>query len=211
MNLQSDLQKGLLALGQEYSPVQQEKMLAYLQLLEKWNQHFNLTSIRDPDQMLPLHLLDSLSIAGFIHGKTLLDVGTGAGLPGIPLAICYPDIRVTLLDSNGKKIRFCRQAIMELGLTNVTAEQQRIEAISGQVAFDQITTRAFTSLPNMLKLLEPVMQAQTELLAMKGQLPADEIEEIRKQGFEVEIQQLHVPFVEAERHLLIIRNTQKVR
>ena len=180
-------------------------MLAYLQLLEKWNQHFNLTSIRDINQMLSLHLLDSLSIAGFIHAETLLDVGTGAGLPGIPLAICYPDMQVTLLDSNGKKIRFCRQAAMELGLTNVVAEQKRIEMLSSDPGFDQITTRAFTALPNMLNLLKSQIQQKTELLAMKGQLPADEIELVRQQGFDVKTVSLKVPFVDAERHLVIIR------
>ena len=144
MDLASDLSKGLRALGLNCSGQQQQLLLNYLQLLDKWNQHFNLTAVRDVRQMLRVHLLDSLSIAGFVHGQHLLDVGTGAGLPGIPLAICFPDMKIILLDSNGKKIRFCRQAIMELGLENVSALQQRIETFPAETEIDQITTRAFT-------------------------------------------------------------------
>lgn len=205
MDLASDLDRGLRALGLNCSGQQQQLLLAYLQLLEKWNQHFNLTAVRDIRQMLRVHVLDSLSIAGFVHGPRLLDVGTGAGLPGIPLAICFPEMEIILLDSNGKKIRFCRQVIMELGLENVTAVQQRIEAFAVETEIDQITTRAFTNLPNMLGWLGPLMKSSTELLAMKGQLPTGEIENVKKQGFNIRDESLGVPGLDGERHLLIIK------
>jgi 16S rRNA (guanine527-N7)-methyltransferase len=205
MNLASDLVKGLHGLGLECTESQQHKLLAYLQLLEKWNQHFNLTAIRNIEQMLPVHLLDSLSISSFVDGTSLLDVGTGAGLPGIPLAICRPEINITLLDSNGKKIRFCRQVIMELGLTNVNAVQERIENFNPGHDHDQIVTRAFSSLPDMLDWLGRLVKPSNELLAMKGQLPRKEIEQAIKLGFTVQDEPITVPGLEGERHLLIIR------
>ena len=205
MNLLNALKNGLQALQLECTEQQQQLLLSYLQLLEKWNQHFNLTAVRDIEQMLSLHLLDSLSIARFIHGQHILDVGTGAGLPGIPLAILYPGKSFTLLDSNGKKIRFCRQAIMQLGLKNIVAEQQRIETYQPAQDFDQITTRAFTNLPNMLDWLDHLMQPATELLAMKGQLPVDEIKQLAELGFDVIEEPLNVPQVEGERYLLLIK------
>jgi len=205
MNLQTGLQTGLQLLGLDCSEVQQQKLIDYLALLEKWNRHFNLTAVRDVQQMLAVHLLDSLSIAPFIHGKQLLDVGTGAGLPGIPLAIFFPEKHFTLLDGNGKKIRFCRQAIHELELHNVVAEQQRVEDYSPNIVFDQITTRAFSDLPKMLGWLLPLMQENTELLAMKGQLPEAEIAQAQNMQFKVIDNMLKVPFLEGQRHLLQVK------
>ena len=206
MTPREKLHKGILKLGLAVNEQQEDSFFQYLQLLEKWNKKFNLTAVRDINEMVSLHLLDSLSIAPFINTKALLDVGSGAGLPGIPLAICFPGMQVTLLDSNGKKVRFCRQAIMELGLKNVQAVQARIESMEADNSFGQITSRAFTGLNNMVKLLDKQFSDKTELLAMKGVIPGDEIELLQKGGYQVETQTLKVPFVNAERHLLKIRH-----
>jgi len=197
------LHKGIIELGLSVSQEQEAVLFEYLQLLEKWNKKFNLTAVRDINEMVSVHLLDSLSIVPFIKAGRLLDVGTGAGLPGIPLAICFPDTQFTLLDSNGKKIRFCRQAIMELGLKNVKAVQARIESFDNE-AFDQITTRAFTGLENMVAWLSHLLSKKTQLLAMKGALPENEIGQLSDAGFQVETNKLQVPFVTGERHLLKI-------
>jgi len=197
------LHEGINELGLAVNEQQENALFQYLQLLEKWNKRFNLTAVRDLNEMVSLHLLDSLSIVPFIKAGRLLDVGTGAGLPGIPLAICFPDIQFTLLDSNGKKIRFCRQAIMELGLKNIQAVQARIESYDGE-EFDQITTRAFTGLDNMVGWLQHLISNKTQLLAMKGTLPEEEIRQLINSGFLVETFKLQVPFITAERHLVKI-------
>jgi 16S rRNA (guanine527-N7)-methyltransferase len=199
---QEKLHSGISDLGLSITDDQESSLFQYLQLLDKWNRKFNLTAVRDIREMVSLHLLDSLSIAPFIDAQNLLDVGTGPGLPGIPLAICFPEMQVSLLDSNGKKIRFCRQAIMELGLKNACAFQERIETFESQGQFQQITTRAFTSLDNMVKLLAPLISVDTELLAMKGTLPHEEISVLEKSDYRIKTELLDVPFVHAERHLI---------
>lgn len=203
MTPREKLHRGITELGLAVNEQQESALFRYLQLLEKWNKKFNLTAVRDIDEMVSLHMLDSLSIAPFIDAKSLLDVGSGAGLPGIPLAICFPDLQVTLLDSNGKKVRFCRQAIMELGLENIQAVQARIESYDNE-EFDQITTRAFASLENMVAWLNHLLSKKTQLLAMKGALPENEIRQLSDAGFQVETIKLQVPFVTGERHLLKI-------
>ena len=203
MTPREKLHNGIIELGLSVSQEQEAVLFEYLQLLEKWNKKFNLTAVRDINEMVSVHLLDSLSIVPFIKAGRLLDVGTGAGLPGIPLAICFPDTQFTLLDSNGKKIRFCRQAVMELGLKNVKAVQARIESFDNEV-FDQITTRAFASLENMVDWLNHLLSKKTQLLAMKGALPDNEIGQLSDAGFQVETIKLQVPFVTGERHLLKI-------
>lgn len=205
MTPQEKLHQGITDLQLSISEEQELALYKYLLLLEKWNKKFNLTAVRDIDEMVSLHLLDSLSIAPYITGKSLLDVGTGAGIPGIPLAICFPQMRVTLLDSNGKKIRFCRQAILELGLENCEAVQSRVEAFAPDRDYAQITSRAFTSLNNMVKLLKKQLSGKTELLAMKGTIPRNEVELLQNSGYQVDTHTLRVPFVNAERHLLNIR------
>ncbi len=204
MDLKQQLSLGLNAMQLPLAETAQQQLIDYLHLLDKWNRHFNLTAVRDIQQMVPLHLLDSLSIAPYVSGERILDVGTGAGLPGIPLAIVFPDKQITLLDSNAKKIRFCRQVINELGLKNITAEHSRIQQYHPDLPVQQITTRAFTDLPNMLELLEPLLTDETRVLAMKGQLPEKEISLLKENGYKVSNHQLSVPGVDAKRHLLII-------
>ena len=205
VDLHERLSAGLEKLKLVLTDEQQDLLLDYLELLHKWNQHFNLTAVREIEKMLSVHLFDSLSISRFIKGDTLLDVGTGAGLPGIPLAIVYPDKKVTLLDSNGKKIRFCRQAVMELGLENVNPIQMRIEKMDREVHFATIISRAFSDLDHMLKMIGPLMDNKTQLLAMKGQVPEGELENLIRQGFKVHLEKLEVPEVNGLRHLITIR------
>ena len=205
VDLHERLSAGLEKLKLVLTDEQQDLLLDYLELLHKWNQHFNLTAVREIEKMLSVHLFDSLSISRFIKGDTLLDVGTGAGLPGIPLAIVYPDKKVTLLDSNGKKIRFCRQAVMELGLENVNPIQMRIEKMDREVHFATIISRAFSDLDHMLKMIGPLMDSKTQLLAMKGQVPEGELENLIRQGFKVHLEKLEVPEVNGLRHLITIR------
>jgi len=207
MTLHKDLLAGLEKLNLEISEAQQNKLIEYLYLLQKWNKHFNLTAIREIEQMLPLHLFDSLSIIPFIQGKNILDVGTGAGLPGIPLSICFPDKKFSLLDSNGKKTRFCRQVVNELSLANVSVHQMRVEKLDPEEGFDLITTRALADLPKMLDLLKPLMKPETILLAMKGVLPNKEIKAIETCGYEVVKKRLEVPEISAERHVLLIKQS----
>ncbi|MAY34927.1 MAG: 16S rRNA (guanine(527)-N(7))-methyltransferase RsmG, partial [Spongiibacteraceae bacterium] len=163
------LERGLRTLELELSEQQRDLLMRYLALLVKWNRAYNLTAIRDPEEMVTKHLLDSLAVAPFVSGERLLDVGTGAGLPGIPLAIVYPDKLFELLDSNGKKTRFLVQVVADLALPNVTVHHKRIE--SGELApvFDGILSRAFASLADMTRDCGPLLAEGGELLAMKGQ------------------------------------------
>jgi len=179
-------------------------LLNYLQLLHKWNKAYNLTAIRNPEQMLPLHLLDSLSIIPFVQGEDILDVGTGPGLPGIPLAIFYPERKFTLMDSNGKKTRFLFQVKNELGLNNVAEIQSRVEAYQPEQSFDAITSRAFTSLSDMVEKTSHLLKKNGRFYAMKGQYPHQELRELPKHYNVVASHPLQVPSVNGERHLIEI-------
>lgn len=179
-------------------------LLNYLQLLHKWNKAYNLTAIRNPEQMLPLHLLDSLSIIPFVQGEDILDVGTGPGLPGIPLAIFYPERKFTLMDSNGKKTRFLFQVKNELGLNNVAEIQSRVEAYQPEQSFDAITSRAFTSLSDMVEKTSHLLKKNGRFYAMKGQYPHQELREMPKHYNVVASHPLQVPSVNGERHLIEI-------
>ena len=183
-----------------------DELLGYLQLLVKWNSAYNLTAVRDPLEMVSRHLLDSLAIVPFMQGKTLLDVGTGAGLPGVPLSIVQPECNYTLLDSNGKKTRFIRQAAFELGLKNNEVIQSRIEDYKPDATFDMVTARAFTELPRLIDLTQRFIEQGGRLMALKGSVETID-KEIKASGnHEITVQRLDVPFVDEERHLLIVRN-----
>jgi len=206
-NWNVQLASGLKQMSLELTQPQQQKLLEYLALLMKWNRTYNLTAIRDPDEMVSRQLLDSLSILPLIQGSRILDVGTGAGLPGIPLAICLPESSFTLLDSNGKKTRFVQQAKLELGLDNVEVQHSRVEQLDSGRKFDTITSRAFAALPKIVKLTAGSMANQGILLAMKGAVPQEEVAELRQAGAEVETIQLEVPN-SGERHAIIIHGAQ---
>lgn len=176
----------------------------YVELLNRWNKTFNLTAVRNLDDMIPLHIFDSLSIASYMKGGNLLDVGSGAGLPTIPLAIMQPQREFTALDTNGKKTRFIQQAVIELGLKNVHIEQARVEKWQSAIKFDGIISRAFSSLHDFINSSSSHLASSGTLYAMKGQFPTAEIQYLPK-GFELRTRhELNVPFVEGERHLLEI-------
>ncbi len=157
---------------------QSEKLIDYLMLLSKWNKAYNLTAIRDPIEMVDKHLLDSLSILPHVEGKRILDVGSGAGLPGIPLAITLPQCEVTLVDSNGKKTRFLQAIKRELNLSNINIIHGRVEHIIDEEKFDCILSRAFSDLEQMLKYTDHLIKPSGIWLAMKGRVPQQELESI---------------------------------
>jgi 16S rRNA (guanine527-N7)-methyltransferase len=191
------LTEGLSAMRLELPPDAQEKLLAYLDLLAKWNRAYNLTAVRDPADMVSRHLLDSLAVLPFVHGKNLADLGSGAGLPGIPLAIARPDILATLVENNGKKARFMREAARGLPLANVIVDQTRVQDTTG--TFDTITARAFASLPDMLAWGGHLLAPGGRWLALKGHADPAEIGAI-PDGFRiVAVHALRVPGTDGER------------
>lgn len=176
------------------------RLLAYLGLLAQWNRAYNLTAVRDPEAMVARHLLDSLALLPFVDGATLVDLGSGAGLPGIPLAIARPDLAVTLIESNGKKVRFLREAARTLPLPNVTVREARIQDAAGP--FDSVTVRAFASLADMLSWGGHLLAPNGRWLAMKGRIDPDEIAAI-PEGFRIiAVHPLEVPGVDGERHVV---------
>ena len=205
---QQDLETGLRELNLNCSSLQLEKLLKYLELLQRWNKAFNLTAIRDPLQMVRLHLLDSLAIHPYVQGlKSIIDVGTGPGLPGIPLAILNPEINFTLLDSNGKKTRFLFQAINELKLTNASEINHRVEAYQPNQLFDAVISRAFSSISDMLNQCDHLVSDQGCFLAMKGKKPDSELSQMSKAYKVIEVSEVNVPLIDNERHLIKIIKT----
>ena len=205
--LRTELDAGLVALGLD--PALATPLLAYLALLDRWNRSYNLTAIRDPREMVGKHLLDSLAMHPFldqIAGETgaLADLGTGAGLPGIPLAIAKPGLQVTLVESSGKKARFLRQAVRTLQLGNARVAEVRAEALDEPAAFDAITARALATLPLIIELGGHLLKPNGRLLAMKGAAPHEEIAALPT-GWRVEaVHPLAVPGMVAERHLVVV-------
>ncbi len=180
-------------------------LLSLLDELEKWNRSFNLTAIRTREQMVTHHLLDSLSVHSDLQGITVADVGTGAGFPGLPLAVVNPDKRFTLIDSNGKKVRFVSHAARTLGLDNVEAVHARVEALEPGKHFDVVTSRAFAALREMLGWVEPLCGSQTRVLAMKGKWPAEEVRAMSSDWTLVSSREITVPGLNEARCILQIR------
>jgi len=201
--LRQRLSAGLAALHLDLPEAAIARLLAYVELLQRWNAAYNLSAIRDPAEMVTRHLLDSLAVAPHVRGATLADLGSGAGLPGVPLAIAAPERQVTLVDSNGKKTRFLRAAARELGLSNVNVVESRVEAVTG--SFDCITARAFTTLADMLDKGGSLLAADGVWLALKGRFPQDELDALPA-GFRVEaVLPLTVPGLDAERHVVVVK------
>lgn len=203
-DLRPALLEGLAALGLALPADGVERLLGYVTLLARWSTAYNLTAVRDPAQMVPRHLFDSLAILPWVRGPRLADVGTGAGLPGIPLAIAAPELRVVLLDANGKKVRFCRQAVQALGLANVEVVQARVEAYRPAAGFATVAARAVSALPALYAAAGHLLAPDGVLLAMKGVLPEAEVAALRARGLAVAAHRLRIPGITGERHLIVI-------
>ena len=198
------LESGLARLGLDVPSDVVDDLLGYMALLKEWSGTYNLVAPRERDFLLARHILDSLSIARWLQPGSLLDVGTGAGLPGLPLAIIKPEMEVSLLDSAGKKIRFIRHVGRTLKLANIHPLQQRIEALTECGVFANITSRAFASLKEFVEAVRPCADETTRLLAMKGAHPGPELEELPGWVNVQSVEQLTVPYLHAERHLVIM-------
>ncbi len=204
------LDDGLQGMGMTLDDSVCNGLIDYLVLLDKWNRVYNLTAITEQRQMVIQHLLDSLSVLPYVGSEPLLDVGTGAGLPGMVLAIARPELHCSLLDSNSKKTRFLTQVRIELGLDNVEVFSQRVQDHQPSPAYAQIITRAYASLQDIISSTQHCLAADGRLLAMKGQLPADEIatiEQSTEHKCRVQVEKLTIPLLAAERHMLIISGT----
>ena len=187
------------------SDQQKQQLLALVGLLHKWNKAYNLTSVRDPEAMLVKHIMDSVVVSPWLQGSRFIDVGTGPGLPGLPLAIINPDKQFVLLDSLGKRIRFIRQVILELGLKNVTPVQSRVEDFHDDSGFDGVLSRAFASLNDMLSWCGHLPAAHGCFLALKGLYPTEELEQLPTGFVVVGAHPLSVPELDGERHLIILK------
>lgn len=204
MSIEAQLKAGVAALGLALPAGAEATLLAYLALLDKWNRVYNLTAVRDAERMVSHHLLDSLAAVPYYKGETVLDVGSGGGLPGIPLAIARPELRVTLIDSIAKKTAFLLQAKAELGLGNVQVITSRVEDFRPEAPFDVITSRAFSDLKEFVTLTRHLLKPGGRWLAMKGLLPHEEIATLPDWVKVSANHELAVPGLEASRHMIVL-------
>lgn len=184
---------------------QKQQLIGYVELLHKWNKAYNLTSVRHPDDMLVRHILDSIVVEPYLQGSRFIDVGTGPGLPGIPLAIVRPDSHFTLLDSLGKRVRFLRQVQHELHLENITPVQSRVEEFPAEPPFDGVISRAFASMTDMVTWCKHLPAENGHFYALKGLRPDDEIATLPENFSVEEVIRLQVPELDGERHLVMIK------
>jgi len=196
------LARGCQTLGIATGEPLQARLLHYLELLHRWNRAYNLTAVRDPQQMVPRHLLDSLAIAPHLVGQRLIDVGTGPGLPGVPLSILFPEREFHLLDSNGKKTRFLFQVKTALGLDNMNVHRARVESFRYEPAFDAVLSRAFASLADMVAGCRHLLAEDGHFLAMKGVYPGAEIAAVECECKVEGVYSLDVPHLGEQRHLV---------
>jgi 16S rRNA (guanine527-N7)-methyltransferase len=211
------LAAGIAEMDLDVSAEAQQKLLVYLALLQKWNKVYNLTAVRDPLEMVTLHLLDSLSVLPYVKVKSLLDVGSGSGLPGIVLAICLPSLQVTTIDTVQKKAIFMRQVKGELGLDNLQVVHARVESFKPAEKFEAIISRAFSELALFIKLTKNLLVKNGQWLAMKGQVPHHELNTLALESLNIvgslnirvqKIIPLTVAGLNAERHLVVLENNE---
>ncbi len=204
MSTADQLQRGLIGLGLALDRDTQQRLLDYIALIEKWNRVYNLTAIREPEKMVSHHLLDSLAVAPHLRGGRLLDVGSGAGLPGIPLALANPDMQVTLLDSNHKKVAFLNQAVMELKMKNAEVCGERVESWKSQERFDVIISRAFSDMSEFVHMTRHLLAPGGTFAAMKGMHPYEEIDKLPPDCIVQQVLPLAIPGLDGARHLVLI-------
>ena len=209
-SLENRLQRGCDALGLQCDAGQRQQLLAYLQLLHKWNAAYNLTAVRDPAQMVTRHLLDSLAVAPHLPAGNAIDVGTGAGLPGVPLAILFPQRQFALLDSNGKKTRFLFQVKTALSLDNMQVHHQRVESFQPSGSYDVVLSRAYASLRDMVSSCRHLLAPGGRFLAMKGSLDPGELDQVAASCEVLAVHALAVPGLDEQRHLLELALRQVV-
>ena len=208
MTLTSKLENLLSKTALQVSPQQVELLIQYVELLHKWNKAYNLTSVRDPQEMLIKHIMDSLMVGEVLQGKNFIDVGTGPGLPGIPLAILYPERNFVLLDSLGKRVTFLRQVVFQLKLANVQPVKSRVENYHGETPFDGVLSRAFSSLNDMVNWCSHlVSNNQGQFFALKGQYPVDELANLPENIKLVSSHEIKVPELIGERHVLVLKKS----
>lgn len=205
MDNKQKLQIGLQQMGLTLTTAQQLLLLEYVALLKKWNGTYNLTALRDEASMISHHILDSLTLLPFIKdARSMMDVGSGGGMPGIPAAICRPDLQITLLDANTKKTTFLQQAAIELGLNNITVASGRVEALHDKKA-DVVTSRAFAELADFIFLTKHLLNENGYWAAMKGVYPYEELEHVPAGVKIIQVQKLEVPMLDAERHMVLMK------
>ena len=205
MDNKQQLQEGLQSMGLALTTAQQLLLLEYVALLKKWNNTYNLTALRDEETMISHHILDSLTLLPYIENtQTLMDVGSGGGMPGIPTAICRPDLHITLLDANTKKTSFLQQVVIELGLHNVSVASGRVEAMHNKKV-DVVTSRAFAELADFISLTKHLLNENGYWAAMKGVYPYEELEHVPASVVVEKVDKLTVPMLHAERHMVIMR------
>jgi 16S rRNA (guanine527-N7)-methyltransferase len=205
MSVAQSIGEGLRAMAVDLPSPDRDRLAAHLRLIEKWNRVHNLTAVREPEQMVILHLLDSLSLLPHLGGAaTLIDIGAGPGFPGIPVAIARPDIQVTLLDSSHKKCAFLEQAKADLALANVEVVCERVEQYKSEERFDIVVSRAFADLSDFVTLSRHLVAPGGRLLAMKGVYPFEELARVPASHRVAEVIELAVPNLEAKRHLILL-------
>jgi 16S rRNA (guanine527-N7)-methyltransferase len=210
-HLARQLDAGARALGLVLTEAAVATLLAYLGLLKKWNAAYNLTAVRSLDDMVSRHLLDSLALAPHLSGERFIDVGSGAGLPGVPLAICFPDRHFALLDANGKKTRFLFEVKTRLQISNIAIHQTRVETFTADSPYDGVLSRAFASLPDMAAACSHLLSPTGRFLALKGQYPEEELAALKGLLAAPDVIPLSVPGIDEPRHLVVFSDRAPVK